>query len=783
VNALWLRPRPVRDPARVVVISSTSVVGDEPVDLVKMTMLEEFRNAPVFDGVAGQVAAGGLMGDFRPRLVIDRVGHAVETLAVTADYFSVLGVAVTGRGFAAEDDRLGATPVAIISDRLWKSELGGRMDVVGAVLATSHVPVRIVGVAPAGFRGARLGEQIDLWIPRTLVPRASNLAGAPDVGSEFLDRLMPLVGLARLKAGVTTAEAERAIAKPRSRFIVRPIEDVFGTPNRPTIIVREQSVLRILMVTAALVLLAGCATLLSLVLVHYERRRQELAVRLALGASRAQMARRLCLELLGLGAIGAASAMAVTAGTIRTLPALNLPGGVDLSRLDLTIDWRVAAAGLTAAGIALAVAAATPIMRFSRASLVRSLVSATTTGPPSSFRIRRTLLGLHVAATLVVLVAAGLFVRTVAYGFGRGPGFDVAHTAFLELQPSAMEFFEPAEGRDQEGEGARKAAAYARLLSGLRGLPGVEIVALGEPPIRPEQARSIDPTDVTADGVGRQMAVRTSSVPPEYLSALGVHVGAGRGLTADDVTTAGVRPAVVTASFASTLWPGASPIGREFTVRSSTYETVGVVPDVACLSLRLACARIYTASTAGPSREGVGIAVTLRARGDADGLVAPAMRVAREIFPKAPRLEVRSGRDLMALDLGQERLGAWFFSGFGLVALALGLGGVFGLVGYLAESQRRELGVRMALGATHVDLVGRIVWAGVRPVAIGTMIGLAAAAVLTRSLESVLLGVTRLDAWPYAGAATLMLGGALAGSLVAAWRIRGLSPIDALRAD
>ena len=696
----------------------------------------------------------------------------------------MLGVGVIGRDFSPEDDQPGAAPVAIVSDRLWRSSFGAARDLVGTTLSTSYVPLQVIGIAPADFRGARLGEQIDLWIPRELVLRTSNLTPVIAAGARrsFMEEMMPLVGLARLRPGVTSADAERAISQPDARIIVRPLADVFGTPNRPTVVMQKQTVIRVLGATAALVLIAGCTTLMALVLVHYERRRQEFAVRLALGASHSQLLRRLGAELLGLAVIGATSAMAITAAAVRALPALSLPDGVDLGRLDLTFDWRVTAVGAVAAVFALAAAATVPALRFSRPNLVADLISSATTGAPSSLRLRRVMLGLHAAMTIIVLVAAGLFVRTVVYGFGRGPGFDVDRTVFMEIQPSTGEFWDKTEGTT--GADARKAAAYHRLFDELRGLPGVEVVTFGSSPLRPDVTSPVPTRDLTVDGFTRQMPLLMSDGASDYLETLNSRVTAGRLLAAGDAVTVGVRPAVVTASLAANLWPASSGIGRQFNVATTAYEVVGVVGDIVCNSLRSEpCGRVFTASSEDPIAKGVSVSVTLKTRRNAAGLVERATRIASNIFPTASRLEVRSGGDLVAHDLGQQRLGLWFFSGFGLVVLALGLGGVFGLVAYLAESKRREFGLRMALGATYAHVLRRVVGAGLWPVAVGTLVGLAAAALLARSLATMLVGVTRLDPASYAGAAGIMIGGALVGGLTGAWRIRRLSPMEVLRRE
>jgi putative ABC transport system permease protein len=207
-----------------------------------------------------------------------------------------------------------------------------------------------------------------------------------------------------------------------------------------------------------------------------------------------------------------------------------------------------------------------------------------------------------------------------------------------------------------------------------------------------------------------------------------------------------------------------------------------VIPDVAFGSFSLPHAfALLTPATLGRSWS-TQLGLVIRAERP-ETQIEPVRRVIASVFPDAPRVDIATGREIVARDLGRERVGAWFFSGFGLVALALGVGGVFGLVAYLAESRRREFGVRIALGATARDLIQQAVGVGLAPVAAGAMAGLIAAALLARFVASLLVGVSRLDPLTYGGVALLMTGCAAAAGFVAAWRVRRISPMDALRAE
>jgi hypothetical protein len=434
VNALWLRPLPFPAPDRVVTITShVYITLDAPA-------LRRVRPQP-FEAVAGQVITAddyGL-GSLLPRLVLN--GRDVETVGVTPEYFKLLGLAIRGRDFTQDDNRAGAEPVAIISDRLWSREFGRRPDVVGAVASAQPFSIRIVGIAPRDFEGARRGEQTDVWIPSNLVPRIAP-AARESAGS------LPLMIFARLAPGQSVADVARHLLDvpvddgDRRGFTIVPLKDVFGTPKSPTFVIREGSALSVVAGLAMLVLVGGCATLAALVLVHYERRRRELAVRVALGASRMRLTGELSRELLLIAVSGTLGAVLVAAWGLRAIPSLSLPGGVNLGRLDLSIDWRVLGAAVAATLLTLVAAACLPVSRFTRASLAGDLLAGpAATSSAASQRIRQMLLALHVSATIIVLIAAGLFVRAVIHGFGNAAGFDFERTAFVTVQVNSPSDF------------------------------------------------------------------------------------------------------------------------------------------------------------------------------------------------------------------------------------------------------------------------------------------------------------------------------------------------------
>ena len=239
---------------------------------------------------------------------------------------------------------------------------------------------------------------------------------------------------------------------------------------------------------------------------------------------------------------------------------------------------------------------------------------------------------------------------------------------------------------------------------------------------------------------------------------------------------------MLTASLARTLWPADDPLGQILSLgpRHDTYTVVGLVPDFVYGSLTQASAGVVVIVK--PVGFGAEPPFVVRTRRP-DMLLEPIRKLVIRVVPDAPRLVASTGREIVARDLGRQRLGAWFFSGFGLIALVLGAGGVFGLVAYLAESRRREFGVRLALGATPRDLVWRGVAAGLAPVSIGTAVGLLLATAIARVFVALLPGLSALDPLAYASVAILMIGSAAVAGLAAAWRLRRVATADALRAE
>ena len=759
VNALWLRPLPVRDADRIVLLRDN-------LDL-SSSLLRPFAGAAVAQ--VDEYKFG-----LQPSLAVGLGRRTLEVSGVTPSFFHFFGIPVRGRDFEPDDDRPGAEPVGIISHRVWLSDFGGSSSALGASVSTGSISIRVIGIAPAGFNGARRGDQADIWIPadlrRRLAPTSLDVWG------------VPLIVYARLPDGRTAADLEREMTLSDPRHVQRKLvalADVFGTPRSPTIVISEGRAIAVVAGLACLVLLGGCATLATLILIHYERRHVEFATKTALGASKGQLLQELGQELLVVSVLGASAAVVIAYLIVRIMPALSWAGGLDLGRLDLSVDWRVAAAALLTTLATCALAGWIPLARSTRATIARSVLpGAATTASVASQRLRQLLLGAQVASAVIVLTSAALFVHAVSYGFGAATGFDLDHTLFVRVDVAsgyASKDLTTTEWPDL------LAARRRQIRDALQAVPGVQVVVDGQPPLGPEPLASLEmPMVLEVDGQQKAMRVgRVNSSEAGWLSALGVPLLAGRELTAADAV-AKPMPTIITASLAGKLWPDANPLGQVLRSpsRAGGLLIVGVASDFAYGSLLSpASGVLVTAWNLNPGMTGRWI---IRAE-HPNGVAMAVSDAIRTAVPDVATIQVSTSRDVVAQDLGRERAGAWFFSGFGVVSLLLGVGSVFGLVRYLAESRYREFGVRLALGASPWTLMRYGLRAAIVPVGSGAAIGLLVAAWVSALFASRLVGLSVLSLWHYAAIAGAMLGGATAAAIMAAWRLRRLSPLDALR--
>jgi putative ABC transport system permease protein len=775
-RGLWSWSTPIERPDRVVaVLHADTTRGGGDRSYFGPPGLERLQETGVFESVSGHILTDGSGADFRSRLLFESVGRAVETVAVHHRYFSVLGVSVRGRDFRAEDDRDGAEAVAIISDRLWRSAFLEDESVVGAVVPASPMAIRIVGIAPAGFRGARLGEATDLWVPSGLMPRLAVSGRAQG------NVLYQAIG--RIRDGVTVESASQALmdmSDGRRPYMAVPLNRLFGAEEHQTVVVESDGVLRFLPIAGGLVLLAGFATLTSLATVHYEARRREFAIRGALGASIGRIALLLVRETGLIVLLGLAGAVGVVGSGLKVIPSVTLPTGVDLGRLDYGLDWRLMVLSAVVSVVGLSLALVGPLFRAAGHQLAREALVTSRTGSRSSQALERVALGVQSAASVALVVLAVLFGQTVSYAQNDSVGFDVDPLVFINARVQRETVLRMEAGRfvsEITNVDARESGLRA-LIDDLSRTPGVQAVALGFAPLGPIQAAWAGRAGTAGSDVEPASRFLFGSVAANYFNVLGVPLVAGS--WSDTVREAERPPVAITESLAHELWPGESPLGKTLgddTVVAVVRDFTIGLPSAGTQKALFRLAGVRQAARAAQ------FLLTVQAASDATALAPTIERVARDAFPEASSIDVEVATTVVATDVGRQRLGWWFVSLFGLVVLVLCASSILGIVDRYAEARRRELAIRLALGAPRDSLSRMVAKQALLPVAGGVVLGLVAGAIGARLFVGLFLGVGPLEPTGYIAAVGVTLAVSGLGIIRAGLLVRGLSIAPCLRSE
>jgi len=770
-----------------------SLQADRPQELVRVVATNEAHSEysnqsfPVYADYRDQSDAFVSLAAFADWTaahlsVSGRAPERVSAALATANFFDVLGVRPqVGRLFRLDEDHRGSAPIVVLADRSYRRRFGADPAVVGSTLRVNGHPFTVVGVAPRGFVGVGLESVPEMWIPIVQQPLVD-----PEMATErpletrsmsWLDivgRLRPGVSVAAAQARLDVIAKRRAAAQPereRDPFaLVVPAAEAMlePGPGRTT-----RRLYGLLLGTAALVLLVACADVAGLLLARGERRQRELAIRMAVGASRGQVVRQLLGEALVLSTTGAAVGALLAAWGAEALvaavpPEVALPMDAATSALEPRVLAVAAIAGLLSGLLAGLV----PALRSSRPSLLPALrdeAGATTSGARVSFR--SALVVSQVALSCVLLVGAGLLVRTLLNLNRLDTGFRPQGLLLASYDLARQGY---------EGERAR--VAHERLLEAIRAMPGVESVsAARSAPVQSSGMRvSVEPEGYTPRP-GEVVNVDFNVVTPGHFDTLGVPLRGGRDLAASD-REGSPSVVVVSQSLAERFWPGQDPIGkllRDLGPRGAAHVVVGVVADVKLRQLTEDPRPIvYVPLAQWPMpRMTLAVRTSLPTR---EAVVSLRAAVAR-VDPELPLFRVRTLEDHIAASLARERLLAGLFTAFGGLALVLSWAGLYGLVSFVTASRTREIGVRMALGAAATDVVRIVVGQGLRLAAVGLVVGLGVAIALARLLSGLLYGVHPVDLPTLAVVAALaLLAGAAAGHLPARRAVR-IEPGAALR--
>jgi len=686
---------------------------------------------------------------------------------VSGNYFQVLGVApVIGRSF---DDR---EPAAVISHAYWERQFALAPDVLGRTLAMNGTVLTIVGVAPRAFTGDTVGQPVDVWIPAALAPRAV---------SRWPQRLEfnPLRIIARLRPGVTARQAEaetRPVYNQLSRELrlgpgqSAPSHDgVFLLPEGQGISRPRQHYQRpivILTIVAGLVLLIACANTANLFLTRSEARRKEIAVRLALGAGRGRIMRQLLLESIVIALPAGAAGLALawwSTGALAQLARYG-PWAVDLT---LAPDARMLAytAGLCIlTSIVFGLAPALAATNVELYTAVKGAING-----PGRFRLGKSLVVVQVALSLVLLIGAGLFVRTLHNLKSQDLGFERAHLLVVRTDT-----------------GPRPPAPASDVFAQIARIPGVRSVSSSHFGLLMNAVF----IEISVPGyVARSPAdaiVGADQITPRYLETLGMRLLAGREFTEQDMQDppGRMRVALVNESMARRFFGRTDVVGRRFKWdRDTDVEIVGVVRDAAYSSLRDRSAAMVYMPEGSDWQDLTDVCLILRTTDDSPGLVR---RVREELHAVAPDVTIHSV-DWMdaAIDqsLAIERMVAWMAGLFGALALVLACVGLYGVMSYVAARRTGEIGIRVSLGATPAGITRLVLGDALLLAIAGVALGVPAVFIASRSVAGLLFGIGGTDGLTIAGSAALLLAVTMAAAWLPACRASRIDPMQALRSE
>ena len=764
VHGVLFQPLPFPDPDRVVFIQGQQ--GDAEPSLFGTSLLDHDdlreRNRTFADIATSAYWTFTVTGTDTPLRLVG--------VRVSGSFFELLGRRpALGRWVTRADDQGGANEVVVLSHGLWQRMFGGSPDAVGRTLMLNGVPAEVIGVMPAGFRFP--AEDVELWVAMReeldTVPRAS--------------RFFMTVG--RLEDDVTIEAAGqdlRAVTDGLRREYPDAYRDWQPVAAVALPALTEDARPRLWLLFAGVVVVLGvaCVNVAALIAARGAARSREFAVRAALGAGRLRIARVMFFESAWLGAAGLIGGLAVAmpaVGWLRTLAPADLPR-ID----DVTLSWPVLVWAAVAMAAFVALGTLAPLLRLRRlrAADVRA-GAATSAGAPAS-RGRRTLVVMQVAAAFALLVAAGLLVRSFAHVLDVNPGFDPRNVATLRV------FLTPPTYRTTESQKQYVEDGVARLAA----TPGVvAVAAVSQPPFDDQSAGTTLPIALEGESYapGSNPSVRYRTAAPGYFDAAGMTLLGGRAFTADDREGAPLV-LVVNESMAERHWPGQSPVGQRLEFAddrgAGLHTVIGVVNDVATDGLEAREGPVVYA----PHRQRSIVFLrwmTFLVRTErAVAAELPSIRASlQSLDPNQPIYAVDTMDAIIARSVAERRFSVTLMAGFGALTLLLAAIGLYGALAQGVAARTRDIGVRLAVGAAPGSVFRQVVGEGARVVAAGLALGVLAAWAISGRVESLLFGVTPLDAPTFGIIATVLALVGLVACALPARRASRVDPVSALRAE
>jgi putative ABC transport system permease protein len=779
-NALLLRSLPVPQSAELVTVSRGDGTG-EPLSYPDFVALRE-RNG-VLAGLAASHFAGVSFGN----------GARSEMLRgelVSSDYFDVLRLRpALGRGFLPEEER-SAQPVVVLSHGLWQSRFGADPQIIGQTITLQRQRYTVIGVAPAGFNGMTEMFRTDLWLPLMMLPQVrpmflTSLSNRHDQVFAAIGRLKPGISLAQAQTAIETinrgleltapppVERRRDPNEDRSLKLAHP--QGIGLPHYRR---RAQLATTLLFVVVGIVLLIACANVANLLLARAAARRKEIAVRLALGASRLRLIRQLLTESALLGLLGACGGLLLAFWINRALMALKPPLPESWGfRLDLQLDATALGFTLLLALLVSLLFGLAPALATSKPDVVPALKDETGAesrrGIFRRLNLRNALVVTQLAVSLALLIAAGLFVRSLQQMQKVDLGFQTENRLALSFNP------------DQEGYDEAKGREFShQLLERVRALPGVRAAALtnflplgfmelAEPVVIDERATSPENPQFAAAQI----------IAPDYLRAIGTPLARGRDFSPQDSANA-PAVAMVNETMARRFWPNEDPIGKRLRIGNPEFnpqprEIIGVVRDTVIGSIGEEPKDVTYRPLA--QQHSQWLTLVVHTTGNPKALLTAVRREVQALDENLPAQEIKTLDEIVAFSFWPMRMGAGLVGIFGLLGLLLASVGLYGVMSYAVAARTREIGVRMALGAERRDVLRLIVGQGLVLALVGAGAGLVLAFAVTRVLRRFLFGIGATDPLTFIGVALLLTMVALLACWIPARRATKVDPLIALR--
>ncbi len=795
VDAVLLKSLPVPNPEQLFIVKQS----DHPADKSRFPY-------PFFDHLRRQlpdtasIAATSWPDDFYVSMAKTQP-QPTEGQLVSGNYFQVFETyPVLGRLLVpADDDKVGGSPVAVISYGYWQRQFGADPGVVGRKLAVNGVPLTIVGVAPQGFFGSRAGTQPAFWIPLTMQSLVDYHDHYSDFGAEPLKPWIPqanidwLLLVMRVKSPVDEprimtalnqeyrshlesltqhiSDPEQREAMLRTRLTLEPGQRGFANLKE-----QFEQPLTLLMAMAAIVLLIACANVANLLLARAAARRHALAVQLSIGASRARLIQQMLVECLLLSVGGGVLGIAVAfeCATVLTRWAST---GKSAIPLNLAPDARILAFGVivaVATGVLFGLAPALQSARVDPASVLKGGVpSIAGSDRGRRWSLRKMLVAAQVALSLLLLIGAGMFLQTLENYSRLDPGFDRNHLLNVQIDTHLVGY-QPSEFP----------VLYQRLTDRMEAIPGVRSASITSCSL---VAGCLDASSVVVtDGSGRRIAganAQTNSVSLNYFATTGIQLLQGREFATTDDASA-PKVAIVNHTFAQRYVGKQNAVGLQFSYADSgadRFEIVGVVSDARVNDIRETAPPIIYFPIAQNAGNIDGLEV--RTAADPHWVAAQARQAIADVDPRIPIVNVATLNEAVKDNLTQQRLIARLTAIFGLLALTLACLGLYGVMSYTTQRRTSELGVRLALGSTRPAVLWLVVRETLILGACGAALGIAMASVGMRMAASFLYGLSPEDPQIIAMATGLLLLASAIAGFVPAWRAARIEPVKALRSE